>query len=133
MQMSENEIRRSYRESKSKRKQITILAELNCCTTDEIKKIIAGDKQPRKEPKVKNARVIKEPEPPKVSRRIADELVEHLEAIEERRNALLKERHELEISINECNSVYEEYLEFIKKIKVEMEVEDGEDGKNRNV
>lgn len=36
MQMSENEIVRNYRESKNKREQVTILADLNRCDKEEI-------------------------------------------------------------------------------------------------
>ena len=40
MQMSVNEIVRSYREAKEPGKQITILAELNCCTREDIYNIL---------------------------------------------------------------------------------------------
>lgn len=36
MQMTENEIVRNYREAKNKREQVTILADLNSCSKDEL-------------------------------------------------------------------------------------------------
>jgi len=38
--MTPYEIRQNYRQAKSKKKQIRILAELNVCTKDEIKRIL---------------------------------------------------------------------------------------------
>ena len=40
MQMTENEIRRDYAGAKNKSMQIGILADLNCCTKDRIRKIL---------------------------------------------------------------------------------------------
>ena len=40
MQMTNGEIVASYRQAKNKKEQVKILAELNCCTQDEIKKIL---------------------------------------------------------------------------------------------
>lgn len=42
MQMSNEEIVRSYREAKNKAKQLEILAELNACDTQKIKDILIG-------------------------------------------------------------------------------------------
>lgn len=41
MQMTNVEIRKMYREFKNKKEQIKILAELNCCTVEEIKEILS--------------------------------------------------------------------------------------------
>lgn len=41
MQMSVREIKRSYEEAKNKKRQIGILADLNCCSKEEIEKIIS--------------------------------------------------------------------------------------------
>ena len=49
MQMTHAEIRRNYREAKNKKEQIQILAELNLCTTAEIKEIL--NEKPRLESK----------------------------------------------------------------------------------
>lgn len=40
MEMNENEIVRSYRESKNKKQQIGILADMNCCEPEQIKEIL---------------------------------------------------------------------------------------------
>jgi hypothetical protein len=40
MEMNENEIVRSYRESKDKKQQIGILADINCCKPEQIKEIL---------------------------------------------------------------------------------------------
>lgn len=40
MQMTDNEIRRDYNSAKNKKKQLGILAELNCCSVAEIKDIV---------------------------------------------------------------------------------------------
>ena len=40
MHMTTDEIVRSYREAKAPSKQITILAQLNCCSTDEIRNLL---------------------------------------------------------------------------------------------
>lgn len=63
MQMSVGDIKRSYDEAKNKKTQIGILAELNCCTKEEIVKIIDAENRrkeslretsetPREEPKL---------------------------------------------------------------------------------
>ena len=40
MQMTSKEIIRSYKNAKNPRTQIKILAELNCCSVEEIKAIV---------------------------------------------------------------------------------------------
>ena len=40
MLMTEQEIRTSYREAKKQKRQIKILAQLNCCSQEYIKKIL---------------------------------------------------------------------------------------------
>lgn len=40
MHMTADEIVRSYREAKAPSKQITILAQLNCCSTDDIRNLL---------------------------------------------------------------------------------------------
>ena len=41
MQMSVTEIKKNYNEAKNKNRQIGILADLNCCSKEEIEKIVA--------------------------------------------------------------------------------------------
>ena len=43
MQMTEGEIRRNYGAAKNKKEQISILADLNACSTDHIKRILGID------------------------------------------------------------------------------------------
>lgn len=50
MQMTNEEIIKSYKEAKNKQKQIKILADLNSCRPMEIKKIV-GVEEPKKEEK----------------------------------------------------------------------------------
>ena len=40
MEMAAHEIVRSYKEAKDKKKQVSILAQLNLCTPEDIKKIL---------------------------------------------------------------------------------------------
>ena len=40
MEMNENEIVKNYRESKNKKQQIDILADMNCCKPEQIKEIL---------------------------------------------------------------------------------------------
>lgn len=42
MQMTDDEIRRDYNAAKNKKKQLGILAQLNCCSVAEIKDIVLG-------------------------------------------------------------------------------------------
>ena len=134
MQMTEGEIRRSYRAAKQKERQIRILAELNDCSVAKIKAIL-DDKKPerasvKRGPKAKAARVKKAEtkEVPEtapaivyISRRVADELVEHLEELEERRTRLPKELNEIQKSVDEAERTYAEFLEYVTAVKVKEE------------
>ena len=57
MEMTPNEIVKSYREAKEKKKQIQILSELNACRPSDIKQILRDNgvqfpgPEPKKEPK----------------------------------------------------------------------------------
>lgn len=48
MQMTDEEIRRSYREAKYPKQQLSILADLNCCSVAEIKAIVEPRTSPKK-------------------------------------------------------------------------------------
>lgn len=58
--MTESEIVRNYREAKNKREQVNILADLNCCSKEEITEILLNNgvssqelpkkRKPRKKP-----------------------------------------------------------------------------------
>lgn len=43
MQMTPNEIRRDYEAAKKKKEQLQILADLNCCTVEEIREILIAE------------------------------------------------------------------------------------------
>lgn len=45
MEMGHEEIRISYRNARYPKRQIGILAELNCCSREEIEKIVQGTKE----------------------------------------------------------------------------------------
>ena len=49
MQMTEGEIRRAYKSSRHKEKQISILADLNCCSKEKILDIVHGGREVRTE------------------------------------------------------------------------------------
>lgn len=50
MQMSESEIKRRYKEAKNQKQQIGILADLNCCSKEEIESILGITKEDNKPP-----------------------------------------------------------------------------------
>ena len=50
MQMSESEIKRRYKEAKNQKQQIAILADLNCCSKEEIESILGIAKEDNKPP-----------------------------------------------------------------------------------
>lgn len=49
MTMSKDEIRRNYNEAKNKKRQIEILADMNCCSTETIKAIVTPEEKTVKE------------------------------------------------------------------------------------
>ena len=50
MQMTDNEIKRQYKEAKNKKQQIGILADLNCCSKEEIESILGIAQEDNKPP-----------------------------------------------------------------------------------
>lgn len=48
MEMTDEEIRRSYRQAKNPKQQLHILADLNCCSVAEIKAIVEQRISPKK-------------------------------------------------------------------------------------
>lgn len=71
MQMTVGEIQRNYEQAKDKEKQIGILADLNCCSREEIKNIV-GVESKRREQK------ISEPKYPKSTELSRGEILERL-------------------------------------------------------
>lgn len=137
MQMTEDEIRRRYNEARYKNKQINILTELNACPREDIAGILGVELKPERKPRAKKPKnttpkangihVIKKAEYEAqqkaeaaftVSRAVADELMEHVDAIEERINRLYKERQEYDESIAREKKLYEEFLNYVKSLKV---------------
>ena len=112
MQMTDAEIRESYRTAKNKRQQVRILAELNACEVDVITAILnengkKAQKMPEKEPKtIKNRQKLvipetkdKLPEVPTVVKICLQKRVQELEEIfrmaEESKKEAVKEYGDL--------------------------------------
>ena len=96
MMMDEQEIRRSYEQAKSKEKQIGILAQLNDCSTKDIRVILGLEPKEEKEPRKKKAHTQPEQKP---------------EPVEEQPPM---EKSELQTVID---SLYEEMEQLDKEIK----------------
>lgn len=107
MQMSEDEIRRNYKQAKNKKEQIGILADLNACSREKIADIVgeknkAGRKVDFSEPELEKIKA----EAPKQKKSRAKEdkiLVE------------LKKR------LGEANRVFEESSEIIRTESLKLE------------
>lgn len=94
MQMSVREIKRSYDEAKHKQQQIGILADLNCCTKEEIVKIINAENRRGEKP----GEVDKAPhEEPKLSQ-ITEMLYARLDELENAINTLEEEYRKVSIA-----------------------------------
>ena len=116
MQMTDNEIVKSYKEAKEKKKQIGILADLNGCNRQEITAILRNNGVDLPGPKPKKTEEPKDK--PKIYERITEyppeekdilvpicvkeELMSSVEAMTEQINSLLKRRAEI--------------IDFIKRI-----------------
>lgn len=114
LSMSAGEIVTSYKQAKDKKKQITILSQLNLCTTDEIIEIlkangIDGRSLPRTKkdksastPRAKNATGEKKSK--NVSK---DNVFEYIKHLKERRSQLMMEVGTIDAELNEiaimCN------------------------------
>lgn len=112
--MSGGEIVTSYKQAKDKKKQITILSQLNLCTTDEIIEILKangvdGRSLPRTKkdksatiPRVKNA--TSEEKSKNISK---DNVFEYIKHLKERRSQLMMEIGNIDAELNEiaimCN------------------------------
>lgn len=115
MQMTENEIVKSYKEAKEKGKQIGILADLNGCQRQEITAILRNNGVDLPGPKPKKVEEPKEPKPKTYERIteypakdievpicVKEELMSSVEALTEQIDSLLKRR--------------EDIIDFIKRI-----------------
>lgn len=107
--MTNAEIIASYKAAKNKTTQIKILADLNCCRTADIKKIvgISEEKKPEKNNMEKMKAALKlsqeEPKAEPEQRKIPDSII-----------ALASFRlDELEATISKAQKEYEEIAEFL--------------------
>ena len=114
LNMTVGEIVTSYKQAKDKKKQITVLSQLNLCTTDEIIEILKangvdGRSLPRTKkdrssttPRVKNA--TSEEKSKNISK---DNVFEYIKHLKERRSQLMMEIRNIDAELNEiaimCN------------------------------
>lgn len=101
MEMTTNEIVRMYKEAADKKKQITILSQMNLCTPEEIREeLIKGGVDPRCLPRnrKKNEAAISEPDDAQKPGNMADDEVDALikEALVNYRPSLEKQLKEIE-------------------------------------
>ena len=116
MQMTANEIVKSYREAKEKKKQIQILSELNACSTADIKQILRdnGVQFPGPEPKAdKPKAALKEP---KLDHTIIIPRWVN-EAVEERINRLDEEIKTMKAELEEKRVELIELSEWLQRVK----------------
>lgn len=105
MYMSVGEIKKNYYEAKNKKRQIVILADLNCCSKEEIEKILGVEKKRES----------------KTSRNdLATEQKKEV-SIENVKNKLFSRMDELDRQIKELENEYREIVVAIKVIS-KMEV-----------
>lgn len=114
LSMSAGEIVTSYKQAKDKKKQITILSQLNLCTTDEIIEIlkangIDGRSLPRtKKDKSASTPTAKNATGEKKSKNVSkDNVFEYIKHLKERRSQLMMEVGTIDAELNEiaimCN------------------------------
>lgn len=115
--MTPNEICRNYRQSKDKKEQIKILADLNCTSKDEIIKVLVdcGEMEP---PEEKPKRIVKKKTTslPELTKPVADalfaridELDKEIKPLEDKRKALDAQMEPLRIEFNEIVSFLNGY------------------------
>lgn len=102
MQMTVAEIKRNYDEAKDKQRQIGILADLNCCSREEIEMIL-GEKVKRKTTVPKEA-VQEEVKDPNL-REVRAVLYSKLESIENQIKSLEEEYRKITIAIEVLEKV----------------------------
>lgn len=105
MEMSTAEIKRSYEQAKNKKQQICILADLNCCRTEEIEKILAVEQ--RRNATVEEKAKISNREP-KLSE-IKKGLFDRLDELESQIKMLEEEYQKVTIAIDVLGKVEVEY------------------------
>lgn len=102
MQMTVAEIKRNYNEAKDKQRQIGILADLNCCSREEIEMIL-GEEVKRKTtvPKEVVQEEVKDPN----LREVRAVLYSKLESIENQIKSLEEEYRKITIAIEVLEKV----------------------------
>ena len=116
--MTEFEICQSYREAKDPAAQIKILAQLNCCSTQYIRKILTDNNEPirKKQSNPKNAKKVRPPKT-EVKTKLPEEVIKVIrERLEELNDYILDTQLVLEKNSNE----YKALAEFLDKAGVEV-------------
>ena len=126
MQMTPNEIVKSYKEAKEKKKQIQILSELNCCSTADIKQILRDNgvefpgpnPKKAKEEKTKVVAVISKDAPTLPAEKVIPEIPRWVkEAVEERINRLDEEIKTMKAELEEKRVELIELSEWLQRVK----------------
>ena len=99
MEMSVGEIKRSYDQAKNKRRQIDILADLNCCDRSEIEKIISVESMREQHEPVK-AVVEKPSEKEMCIDDVMNTLFSRLDELEKKIKTLEEEYRNIKIAID---------------------------------
>lgn len=119
MQMTEDEIYRSYKEAKEPQKQIRILAQLNCCDTDKIKEIIASHGEPVPKRKYTRRQPVKVQPPEKPQAVKKSDLPESVIAALKQKIMFLESDIERYATESEnCRARADEIREFLKNHEV---------------
>ena len=106
MQMTVEEIQRNYRLAKDKKKQIEILADLNLCEQDEIKKII-GIEIKRRGRKKKESDSISDPDETENERDKEPDKITILKMLYKRLDLLDKQTREMEYEYEKTTNAIE--------------------------
>lgn len=122
MQMSDEEIRRNYRAAANKQLQIGILADLNLCSKEKIKRILEQEEAPEPVPEDKPPVIDSEKymaaglrkkkkdadEKRRVSEVVKEAIVKRMVEVQEEIDALMEKRKELEKKLMELNTFIQE-------------------------
>ena len=126
MQMTPNEIVKSYKEAKEKKKQIEILAQLNACPVTTIREILIANgvqfpgPKPKKakEEKTKVVAVISKDAPTLPAEKVIPEIPRWVKgAVEERINRLDEEIKTMKAELEEKRVELIELSEWLQRVK----------------
>lgn len=116
MQMQNEEIVRSYRQAKRKREQITILAQLNACTEDQIYEILHAAGLNAKRPK----HAAKAPAKPVKANTAAELLGQEkpdFTALSARVSYLVARRREIDKEMQELRAVMQGLIDSMAEVR----------------